>query len=253
MYAFTDVMEGLLRGGVPLWPALEVVQKLYKSIHQQSYRGEDLKAVSERLGYYCDLQSVHSEDAITWNVFGPIVYATEETRIAFCTKLFSLIDPSLRPPNSATISLWRRVPHPDTFGSGGPEIDVFLQTPEVVVVGEAKWLSSVGSGQGVNKNKDQITLRKEFFEKLGQNIYSTGTMFVILGISFDDMDMDTYTSDDKVLFRNVFWEDVCNIKPHPAAAELPKYYQWKKDNSVRGTSAFVKALVRDELDSAPGD
>ena len=232
VYAFTDVLKGLLRGGVPIWPAPEIVQKLYKSEHQKSYRGEDLKAVSERLDYYCDLQSVHSEDAITWNVFGPIVYAPEETRIAFCTKLFSLIDPSLRPPSSATISLWQRVPHPEKFVSNGPEIDVFLQTPEVVVVGEAKWLSRVGSGQGVKKDKNQITLRKEFFEKLGRNIYSTGTMFVVLGISLNDMNLETYASDDKILFRNVSWEDVCNIKPHPASAELPKYYRWKKDNSV---------------------
>ena len=143
--AFHDALAGLLRGEVPVWPPPEITQKLYASRQQRAYRDNDLEAVVQHLGYYCDLQSLHSEDAITWSVFGPIAYATEATRLEYCASLFQLIEPSLPQPSAGTICLWRRVPHPDTSGSGGPEVDVLIQTPEVVVVGEAKWMSAVGS------------------------------------------------------------------------------------------------------------
>jgi len=131
--AFTNALEGLLRGDVPVWPAPEITQKLYASRQQRAFRGNNLRAVVEHLGYYCDLQSIHSEDAITWNVFGPIIYAAEAARLEYCASLFRLIDPSLPRPSAATICLWRRVPHPDNFSAGGPEVDVFIQTPEVIL------------------------------------------------------------------------------------------------------------------------
>ena len=50
-----------------MWPTPEITQKFYASRQQSAFRGDDLGAVVEHLGYYCDLQSLHSEDAITWN------------------------------------------------------------------------------------------------------------------------------------------------------------------------------------------
>ncbi len=240
--AFQDPLTGLLRDGVPEseWPACEVAQKLRsKSRHHTAYQGKDLDAVVKKCGYYCDLQSIHSEDAITWSVFGPLIYAAETTRTKFCEKLFRLIEPSLLPPKSVKIFLWKRVLHPDTGSrSNGPETDFLLETAKVVVLGEAKWLSSVGTGQGANRDKDQITLRKEFCEKRGRGVYPTATTFVVLGISLDDNNPVTrrgecQVGDAKILLRNVSWESVCNIKPHPAEEELPKYFQWKKKYSRR--------------------
>lgn len=55
--AFPNVLEGLIRGNVPVWPTPEIAQKLHKSARQKAYRDEDLDAVVRQLGYYCDLQS----------------------------------------------------------------------------------------------------------------------------------------------------------------------------------------------------
>ena len=39
--AFTEPLEGLLRGDVEVWPAPEILQELYKSNHEAKYESED--------------------------------------------------------------------------------------------------------------------------------------------------------------------------------------------------------------------
>ena len=226
--AFTDPLVGLLRGDVKVWPTPEILQKLYKSNHQNDFEDEDLHVVTQMMGYYCDLQSVNSEDAITWSVFGPLIYAEEAIRVKFCTKLFQMVEPSLCPPGTATISLWRRTPHPIKLSMGGPEIDVLLQTPEVVILGEAKWKSK--------RDEEQIELRKRVFSRFGQRIYAEKTTFVVLGIHLDEpvvQHQECQVGDVEILMRNVSWEDLCSIKPHPAGDELLKYFRWKKKMSSK--------------------
>lgn len=229
--AFVDPFRGLLLGGTIEEHPTEIKRKLSKSRHQRAFQGEDLDAVIEKLGYYCDLQSVNSEDAMTWSVFGPLLCAPASVRTEFCARLFHLIEARLDPPQSAKLSLWRRVPHPDTSGSGGPELDFLIKTPKVVIIGEAKWDSSVGTKQGTNKKKDQILIRKEFLEKSGRTIYPTVTTFVVLGVHLNEAVVQPKSlrvDDSEILFRNVPWENICSITPHPAEGELPRYFQWKK-------------------------
>lgn len=178
--AFVDPFRGLLLGGTVEEHPIEIKRKLSKSGRQSAFQGVDLDAVTEILCYYCDLQSVNSEDAMTWSVFGPLLCAPASDRIEFCARLFHLIEARLDPPQSAKLSLWCRVPHPDTSGSGGPEIDFLIETPKVVIIGEAKWNSSVGIKQGTNKKKNQISIRKEILEKCGRTIWPTVTTFVLL-------------------------------------------------------------------------
>lgn len=229
--AFVDPLAGLLRGGVQEWPPPEIERKLSRSGRQRAYSGENLDAVVEKLGYYSDLQSINSEDAITWSVFGPLIYAPEITRVKFCTRLFHMIDLPLLPPKSATISLWPRKLHPHTMRSGGPEIDFLVETPEVVIVGEAKWRSPVGTSQGIDKDKNQIEIRQDFLKSFGRRDYPTVTTFVVLGVYLNEpflREQNSQLGDAKILLRNVSWEAVCNINPHPTEEELPRYFQWKK-------------------------
>ncbi len=166
--AFINPFAGLLRGGLKEGPPPEIRRKLSKSRRPSAFRGDDLDAVVEKLGFYCNLQSVKSEDAITWSVFGPLTYAPAIVRAEFSTRLFHLIEAQLDPPKSANISLWRHVPHPDTSGPGGLELDFLVETPKVVIVGEAKWDSFLDTRQG--KDKDQIMLRKEYLENTDERL-----------------------------------------------------------------------------------
>lgn len=222
--------ENLVRTGISPWPPPEIVQKLYQSRQLRAFDEDNSKAATHSLGFYTDLQSLHSEDAITWSVFGPLIYGDEITRRKFTGTLFNNLRLSLPINGPVNMWLWRRLPHPDNLVPGGPEIDFAIQTPDLFLLGEAKWRSAVGSAQGVAKDKNQITLRREFCEKYGARIYPQCRQFVILGLSLsggvttnEDMEIPKAS----IRLRDMTWDSLCRIEEHPLKAELKAYYDWK--------------------------
>ena len=119
--------------------------------------------------------------------------------------------------------LWRRLPHPDTLVTGGPEIDFGIRTDDVFLLGEAKWRSSVGAAQGVNRDKEQLTLRREFCQKYGQRLLAGVKHFVVLGISWKgEMVPVADAQEDGVGLhvRDTTWEAVAQFASHPCAEEV---------------------------------
>lgn len=157
--------DNLMRSGIAPWPPPEIIQKLYQSRHGKAFRGRHSAAATRHLGFYCDWQSLHSGDALTWSFWGPIVYAAPAARAAFVAALWQAIGIPTGPTRAANVWLWRRIPHPDTGGSGGPELDVGIQTEDTGALVEDKWLSPIAARQGRLGDKDQLTLRREFCEK----------------------------------------------------------------------------------------
>ena len=143
--ALASPWDNVVHGGVLPWPPAELVQKLYQSRQIRAFSGSDEVIATKALGFYSDLQSIHSEDAITWSAFGPVAYSQPPAHVAFAEALLRLIAVPSGPISAANVWLWRRQPHPDTLVSGGPEVDFGIQTDEVFILGEAKWLSSIGS------------------------------------------------------------------------------------------------------------
>jgi hypothetical protein len=215
--------------GIRPWPAPELIQKIYQSRQIRAFSGDDQQLATATLGFYSDLQSIHSEDAITWSVFGPVLYASAEMREAFVADLLRLIRVSGSPSN-ARVWLWRRLPHPDTLVPGGPEIDFGVQTEDVFLLGEAKWRSSVGASQGVNRDKNQVTLRREFCEKYGRRMLPGARHFVVLGVSWKGgITADAQTESDGVNLytRDSTWSAVWEISSHPCHEEVRRYLEWK--------------------------
>ena len=228
--AVSHPYDNLIRTGFTAWPPPEIVQKLYKSRHDQAFEGKDLEIATSGLGYYCDLQSLHSEDAITWSVFGTIARAAQDILETWLRDLFRLIDLPDANTDNAEISLWRRIPHPDTLVPGGPEIDMSIMTSNTVILAEAKWRSGVGAKQGKARDKDQIQLRGEFLAKYGAGIFPDRTHKVVLGISllpnaFKD------TTPKGVSFRTTSWQHLSALPSHPVVDELTRYVEWKTINS----------------------
>src|SRR5690348_140163 len=89
--AAANPWDNVIRTGVRPWPAAELIQKIYQSRQVRAFSGEDHALATATLGFYSDLQSLHSEDAITWSVFGPVIYATAEVREAFVGDLLNNI------------------------------------------------------------------------------------------------------------------------------------------------------------------
>jgi hypothetical protein len=231
--AVVDPWDNVISTGVRPWPVPELIQKIYQSRQTRAFRDDQHVLATSRLGFYSDVQSIHSEDAITWSVFGPVIYAVAPVREAFVADLLRAI----KVPGTATnahVWLWRRLPHPETLVSGGPEIDFGIQTDDVFVLGEAKWRSPIGVAQGVNRDKDQVILRREFCEKYGRRVLPTVRQFVVLAVSWSGgVVSDAYGEADGVglYTRDATWRDLVEIRSHPCADEVRQYLAWKAEYS----------------------
>lgn len=231
--AVADPWNNVIRTGVQPWPTPELIQKLYQSRQVRAYSELERAGVTAKMGFYSDLQSLHSEDAITWSIFGPVAYASSPVRTSFVRELLALIDVHGSSSN-ARVWLWRRLPHPDTLVPGGPEIDFGIQTDDLFLLGEAKWRSSVGAAQGVNRDKDQMLLRREFCQKYGHHLLAETQRFVVLGVSLKGgitQHANTETNSVTLHVRDTTWGAVARISSHPCAEEVQRYLQWKARNS----------------------
>lgn len=230
--AVARVREGFI--DTHLWPPVAIVQKLYRSNLGSSFGIAELELLTRDLGYYCDLQSIHSEDVITYNFFGTM---GEEA-----PGVLDWITARLGMAGGDTechVSLWRRIPHPDTLVSGGPELDALLVGNRTVIAVEAKWKSSEGRGQGKARDKTQLGLRNEWFAKYGRGIFGDRNV-VVLGVSAfgDDMVMPPPLT-PWIRMANLTWRDLTECRAHPHIDEYTRYYGWKVNHSLwsRGRGA----------------
>lgn len=238
--ALSSPWDNMVRTGVSPWPPPELLQKVYQSRQIRAFVGADNAVATRVLGFYSDLQSIHSEDAITWSVFGPVAYAAQAVRLAFVRDLLQLIDVPCDPFETATVWLWRRLPHPDSLVSGGPEIDFGVQTDTLFLLGEGKWLSGVAANQGILGDKDQLTLRREFCEKYGRRLLPTCRRFVVLGVSLNGGMVprgDTTADGVTIHGRDTTWDAVIGLDSHPLVQELHDYVAWKRRNSREASPA----------------
>lgn len=222
--------DNLIRTGCAPWPPPEIVQKLYQSRQIRAFRGADKQICTTGLGFYCDLQSIHSEDAITWSVFGTAARAPQPELRAWLRDLLQLFELPKTQSEKADVFLWRRLPHPDTLVSGGPEIDAGILTENAVILIEAKWQSEVGEKQGKMRDKDQVQLRGEFLAKYGSRVFQNRTEFTVVGISLF-ADAFTDTTPAGIAFRSATWEQICELDSHPQAEELSRYFRWKRGHT----------------------
>jgi hypothetical protein len=234
VYAFRSPWDGLVKGDVAPWPPPELVQKLYQSRQSRAYRDADLATATAAHGFYADLQSVHSEDAVTWSLFGPLAYAPASVRSSYAAQLLALIAGGDIDPSPAHIWLWRRLPHPDTLVPGGPEIDFGVQTHRVLLLGEAKWRSSVGAAQGVDGSKDQVQLRVEFCEKYGDKLYPGVERFVVLLVSQRAgalTDAHRALGTERVQVFGTTWEQIGGLAANPWREEFVAQLRWRQTHS----------------------
>jgi len=228
--ATVDPLANLIRRDISLWPAPELIQKLYASERWNGKTPEDDRAARQSLGYYCDLQSLNSEDAITWSFFGPLMYGPVEWRHHFATVLFEAI--GLQAPRSVAIWLWRRIPHPEKPAStGGPEIDFGLRSESCLVFGEAKWNSPVGVRQGIAKDRTQLDLRLAYCGGLGPRALPGVRRWAVLGVGRSDDVLGT-VEQGSVIVHNTSWKQLVDFMPVLLRPELEQYLTWKERYST---------------------
>jgi len=80
--ALLNPRDNLISTRISPWPPVEIVQKFYQSRQLRAFNEMEKEMLTTKLGYYTDLQSINSEDAITWSVFGTISKMSEKVRLA---------------------------------------------------------------------------------------------------------------------------------------------------------------------------
>jgi hypothetical protein len=124
------------------WPPTELLCKLYKSEHIKDYDEKYHPDLVNELGYYCDLESIKSEDTVTWSLFGYISKMDKEIQNNFYNELLEKLN--FDKDIIMSIELWKTLPHPQTFSPKGPEIDVFMLGEKYYILVECKWTSGIG-------------------------------------------------------------------------------------------------------------
>lgn len=219
---FCDVDDALIHTDEASWPPPQVVMKLGAAQH-----GAKLPAsVRDKLGHYSALQSVNSEDAITWNFFGALI-----NRPAIGAEFLNWLSAQLELPwgenKTATTDVWRRVPHPDKPIAPGPELDAVLVAERLVVMAEAKWGSAEGTGQGVARDKGQIQLRRDFLTTYGRRLWGDRGLLV-LGITLDSpLAVSAGPDEHGVAVGAITWSGLAEWPGHPGGDEFARYLQWK--------------------------
>jgi hypothetical protein len=224
---FCDVEDALIRTDAAYWPPPQVVMKLGAAQH-----GEKLPAsVREKLGHYSALQSINSEDAITWNFFGGLINQPSASA-SFLNWLCARLELPWAGNSAAIADVWRRIPHPDKPIAPGPELDAVLIGEEIVVMVEAKWGSIEGTGQGVAGDKGQIQLRREFLTAYGRRIWGKRGLLV-LGVTRDSPLMIADGPDDQnVAVASITWSRLAEWLEHPAGDEFARHLRWKQGDGA---------------------
>lgn len=213
----------------------DIIQKLVRSGHLTDFDPGARRKLKEALGFYCDLQSLHSEDAITWSVAGTVAHCEEAVRVAWTRELFDLLDLHCGEFEHSEITLWRRVTHPQCFHEHGPEIDFLVITESAVLLVECKWKGKVEENQGRYKDKDQIEMRVDFLKLYGPTIsyldrstcLPEHKTFAVLLLTPRSMPVLKKWMAEGIDIRTTTWQEVCAMKSHPWADEVGRFYQWK--------------------------
>ena len=175
--AVVTIADNFLITPNTVWPDIDIVSKIVKSKHLSDFPEEYHKELTQQFGFYTDLQSVKSEDALTWSLFGYISKLDQVIIDSFYNELLAHFE--LGEDTSCTIRLWQRLPHPETFGNGGPEIDVILMGKRICLLVECKWTADVGKNQGVNKNLNQLEIRRLWIDRLGKRIFPGHNIHIV--------------------------------------------------------------------------
>ncbi len=226
-----DYADNVIRSADVPWPPPTLVAKLVADDRVSSKWPAQLRdSVCSRLGHYTPLQSINSEDAITWSFFGPLMYGSPRVRVQFLRWLLERLELSAE-DTVATFDLWRRIPHPEKPSAPGPELDALLHGDRTVVYVEAKWGSPEGVGQGPGGTSTQMQLRRDFVENYGRRIYGA-RRFVVLGVVLQDLiEAITPGDSDHVTTRTIRWENLAEFSGRSAQGEFAHYLAWKRHHS----------------------
>jgi hypothetical protein len=236
IFSALDWRELVLAVGGPYREAIERKAR-QPSRHGSAYAPAALNRLKERDGHYCSLQSINSEDTVTWSVFGA------HNMAPWVEDLFSLAFGSGTPPAPWKPHFWKRFPHPEKESADGPEPDMYFESCNGWSCAvEAKWLNTdLDKGQGYSGNKTQLEMRASFvknqliiapspsrYPPATNNSSTFHRYFRVLGDRYEP----TYGASELGNIQAATWEQIEALlrqRTEPAAAVVASYLRWRLD------------------------
>jgi hypothetical protein len=197
------------------------------------FSDEDADALMDERGRISKMQSLRSEDVVTWSWFGTLTLSDPRERVSALNWLFENLGLPERASEETQIHQWVRVFHPNVPSSSrGPEVDAIIEQPGgPVIYVEAKWRASLGSGRGADEGAkdDQIVLRRDSLEK-DPKLEGIHGSLVVLGLSQSKEDVSSYEKETSrgVEVTWMTWTDLAGCPSHPYAEEFARYLDWKR-------------------------
>jgi hypothetical protein len=208
------------------WPPHELRPKMRRGRFAGATSEDDRLATEER-GYYCPLQSLNSEDAVTWSVFGTLKHLVKDKQVATIGQLFDALNLP-RVDAEPAFSFWPRVQHPDTAKvSHGPEIDTLIVVGNWRVLVESKWGSGIDRKQGAAGNTNQIQIRADYCDRFGRKEHPIAK-WLVLGIGPTSSVFPTVgPPNDSTAVASVAWSTLFDCMPSPYRDKLGAYSRWR--------------------------
>lgn len=220
--AYKSLKDNILLPNNCKYPPLEITSKIVESQHSGVFTIADLEELQAEFGFYTDLQSDNSEDAVTWSYFGYLSKMNSDVRLDFLNSLVDHLnkmqEEKIENQNECEIKLWHRFAHPQKpSSSNGPELDALIFGNSVMLLIECKWNAKIGKGQGINNDLDQLEIRKQWIEKLGEKMFPSIKKKILLVVR--EKNKHKYLSDEYLV---ITWEELSNLNiPHQS--EFQKY------------------------------
>jgi len=221
--AVLSAQHGLLWDQEAGWPPAALRRKLKASRQINAFDDQAKIALKACDGVYSDLQSLRSEDAITWSFFGTVGAAAVE----LLNWLVVHCKVEGEPSTTCEIAMWRRLPHPDTgVAAHGPEPDFALLGDTCLILGEAKWGAKEDVSQGVLGDASQMDMRRGSLVTLNEAL-GGGRRLVALGVVQSQTLEPPPPDSSAVSTRIIEWSDLTAFTQHPMAEEFSRYLAWK--------------------------
>ena len=184
---------------------------------------DDAAALAAQLGFISKMQSLRSEDGITWSWFGTLACEPPDKRGDAVQWLYDRLQLDLVASTDPMIDQWMRVFHPNKPKSqNGPHLDARIDDPDVALMYvEAKWDAAIGTGKGAAEGDrdNQIVLRRGSLRK-DPTLANDRRSLLVVGVSRVLPDPSVYDETDVAWLT---WDDLAACSVHPRAEDFGRY------------------------------
>lgn len=235
VHDLADNLVGVDGGSLPA----EITRRLRPATEPPRFDWIAMEKLSEKLGFYSDMQSLQCVDPLVWSVFGTAKASRGSDRSAWIEELLSRLGVSYKTPEPVEISIWKTLNRCGDGDSTTLENSASVITGNSAVFFEASWIpghEEVASETGLS---ERLRKKLSFLGDLcggGTQRNGDQTLLVLLSLQGDpSIRPGRY---EGVELRRMSWQYLVSLGSHPSHDEINRYYDWKLRHLGTGDVTF---------------